>query len=75
MLFLWSNRHTQYTLKWNIPAALGAEIVHGMLFVAWETGALNPCKNEILWQLLVPKDFREYGFAFGAICALNTHEI
>ena len=39
------------------------------------TCALNLCENEIFQELLVPKYFGEYCFAFGVICALNKHEI
>ena len=53
LLCLQSNMCTKYTWKWNISATLGAEILQGMLFVAWRTCALNPCESEIFQQQLV----------------------
>ena len=58
----------------NILAALSAEILKGILCVAWGTCALNPCENEKFRQQLVPKNFGEYCFAFGVICAINTYK-
>ena len=58
------NMCTESMGKWNLLAAVGAEIFRGNIVH----------ENGIFWQLLVPKYFREYWFGFGIICAVKTYE-